>query len=114
MRIARAFCAARGAASGSGSFSAEDPDERLAWLIVLATIPVGITGLALEHVFRTVFAKPVAASVLLFVNGLILLAGERARRRTEEDPEGLPSAGGDEVPGPPPAHGQGAAGAPRS
>src|SRR3954467_6382364 len=35
-----------------------DAYERLAWLIVLATIPVGITGLALEHVFRTVFAKP--------------------------------------------------------
>src|SRR3954447_17600107 len=33
-------------------------DERLAWLIVVATIPVGITGLAFEHVFRTVFAKP--------------------------------------------------------
>src|SRR3954471_7483533 len=31
-----------------------DADERLAWLIVIATIPVGITGLALEHVFRTI------------------------------------------------------------
>jgi len=60
--------------------TAVDADERLAWLIVLATIPVGITGLALEHVFRTVFAKPVAASAFLLVNGLILLAGERARR----------------------------------
>jgi undecaprenyl-diphosphatase len=59
-------------------------DERLAWLIVLATIPVGITGLAFEHVFRTVFAKPLAASVMLFVNGLILLAGERFRRGAEE------------------------------
>src|SRR3954466_13879414 len=48
-----------------------DTDERLASRIVLATIPVGITGLALEHVFGTVFAKPLAASVFLFVNGLI-------------------------------------------
>src|SRR5579884_3470554 len=39
-------------------FTVEGSDERLAWLIVLATIPVGITGLALEHVFRTLFAKP--------------------------------------------------------
>ncbi len=61
-----------------------DSDERLAWLIVLATIPVGLTGLALEHVFRTIFAKPVAASAFLLVNGLILLAGERARRRSEQ------------------------------
>ena len=47
----------------------------------MATIPVGITGLALEHIFRTVFAKPLAASVFLFINGLVLLAGERAAPR---------------------------------
>ena len=53
----------------------------LAWMIILATIPVGIAGLALEHTFRTVFSKPLLTSTFLFVNGLILLAGERARRR---------------------------------
>jgi undecaprenyl-diphosphatase len=58
-----------------------DPDERLAWLIIVATIPVGITGLALEHVFRTALAKPVAASAFLFINGLILLTGDRFARR---------------------------------
>lgn len=57
--------------------------ERLAWLIVVATIPVGITGLALEHVFRTLFAKPIAAAVFLTLNGLILLVGERLRRRAQ-------------------------------
>ncbi len=67
--------------------AAADPDERLAWLIVIATIPVGITGLAFEHLFRTTFAKPVAASAFLFVNGLILIAGERARRAAEPAPK---------------------------
>jgi undecaprenyl-diphosphatase len=57
-----------------------DKDERLAWMIVFATIPVGLTGAGLEHVFRTVFAKPAAAAVLLFVNGLILLGAEALRR----------------------------------
>jgi undecaprenyl-diphosphatase len=57
--------------------------ERLAWLIVIATIPVGITGLALEHTFRVLFAKPVAAAAFLTVNGVILLVGERLRRRDE-------------------------------
>jgi undecaprenyl-diphosphatase len=66
---------------------AADADERLAWLIVVATIPVGVTGLAFEHLFRTTFAKPVAASAFLFVNGLILLAGERARRTAEPAPQ---------------------------
>jgi undecaprenyl-diphosphatase len=62
-------------------FSATGSDERLAWLIVIATIPVGLTGLLLEHTFRTLFAKPEAASIFLTINGLILLAGERFRRR---------------------------------
>src|SRR6476661_11291239 len=29
----------------------ESADERLAWMIVIATIPVGLTGLLLEHTF---------------------------------------------------------------
>jgi undecaprenyl-diphosphatase len=62
-----------------------DPDERLAWLIIVATIPVGITGLALEHSLRTLFAKPLAAAVFLTVNGVILLAGERLRRLAPTD-----------------------------
>ena len=59
-----------------------DTDERLAWMIVLATIPVGLTGVVLEHTFRTLFAKPTAAAAFLVLNGLILLAGERLRRRS--------------------------------
>jgi undecaprenyl-diphosphatase len=55
----------------------------MAWLLVLGTVPVGIVGLVFEHSLRTVFAKPTAAAVFLTVNGVILLAGERLRRRTE-------------------------------
>lgn len=62
-----------------------DADERLAWLLVIGTIPVGITGLALEHVFRTLFAKPLAAAVFLLINGGILAAGEILRRRAPVD-----------------------------
>ncbi len=66
-----------------GKRKAETSDERLAWLIVIASIPAGVLGLALEHKLRTVFAKPLAAAAFLTVNGLILLAGERVRRRSE-------------------------------
>jgi undecaprenyl-diphosphatase len=58
----------------------ETRDERLAWLIIIATIPVGIAGLLLEHAFRVVFGKPLAAAIFLIVNGLILFLGERLRR----------------------------------
>jgi undecaprenyl-diphosphatase len=61
------------------------PNQRLAWMIVLATIPVGIAGLALEHLFRVVFSKPVPTALFLAANGVILLAGERRRRRMMQD-----------------------------
>jgi undecaprenyl-diphosphatase len=65
----------------------ETDAERLAWLVVIATIPVGILGLVLEHSFRTLFAKPVAAAIFLTINGLILFTGEWFRRRSEIEPE---------------------------
>ncbi|MGZ4189522.1 MAG: undecaprenyl-diphosphate phosphatase [Actinomycetota bacterium] len=64
-----------------GKRSITTTDERLAWLLVVATIPAGITGLLLEHAFRVVFAKPLAAACFLILNGTILALGERLRRR---------------------------------
>ncbi len=61
------------------------PDQRLAWLIIVATIPVGIAGLLLEHLFRVVFSKPILTAIFLACNGLILFAGEWRRRRTLAD-----------------------------
>ncbi|MFN2608289.1 MAG: undecaprenyl-diphosphate phosphatase [Acidimicrobiales bacterium] len=60
----------------------DTPDERLAWLLVVATIPVGIIGLVFEHALRTIFAKPAAAAAFLVVNGVLLLGGEWVRRRS--------------------------------
>jgi undecaprenyl-diphosphatase len=80
-RIVRGFLRSVPRTVRGRRIAAADSDERLAWLIVIATVPVGITGLAFEHFFRTTFAKPVAASAFLFVNGLILFLGERTRRR---------------------------------
>jgi undecaprenyl-diphosphatase len=81
IRIIRGFFRSIRRSIDNGHVTINGSDERLAWLIVIATIPVGITGLALEHTFRTIFAKPLAASIFLFINGFILLAGERLRRR---------------------------------
>jgi undecaprenyl-diphosphatase len=58
-------------------------DQKLAWLIVVATIPVGVAGLVLEHPFRVLFAKPLAASIFLMINGGILFTGEILRRRAQ-------------------------------
>jgi undecaprenyl-diphosphatase len=72
----------RGFATSVAKRKAETSAERLAWLIIVATIPVGIVGLALEHTFRTLLAKPMSAAIFLTINGLILLGGERVRRRS--------------------------------
>jgi undecaprenyl-diphosphatase len=61
----------------------ETPDQRLGWLLVVATVPAGLAGLLLEHTLRVVFAHPLAAACFLVANGLILLFGEWVRRRAE-------------------------------
>jgi undecaprenyl-diphosphatase len=59
----------------------DNPDARLGWLLVVATVPAGLTGLIFEHKLRTQFAKPLSAAVFLTINGLILIAAERLRQR---------------------------------
>jgi undecaprenyl-diphosphatase len=61
----------------------ETATERLAWLIIAATIPAGVLALALQHPLQTLTAKPQVAAVFLMVNGLLLLAAERFRRSAE-------------------------------
>jgi undecaprenyl-diphosphatase len=62
---------------------ADTPTERLAWLIIVASIPVGILGIALEHTARVATAKPEVAAIFLVINGFILLGAERLRRRAQ-------------------------------
>src|SRR5271165_2590113 len=57
------------------------PDQKLAWMIIVATIPVGLVGVAFEHTFRVLFGKPILAAVFLVVNGLILFSGEKFRTK---------------------------------
>ncbi len=65
-----------------------EADQRLAWLLVLSTIPVGLAGLVLEHVFRVYFSRPIPTALFLALNGLVLLVAEQLRRRpvVEADP----------------------------
>jgi undecaprenyl-diphosphatase len=60
---------------------ADDHDARLGWVIVVGTIPAGLLGLLLEHSLRSLFASAQSAAAFLIVNGILLLAFERLRRR---------------------------------
>jgi undecaprenyl-diphosphatase len=59
------------------------PGERLAWLLIVGTIPVGICGLLLEHLFRTTLGRPVPAAAFLIANGVVLYGAELLRRRAD-------------------------------
>jgi undecaprenyl-diphosphatase len=71
----------RGLATSIAERQVRDADQRLAWLLILATIPVGLVGLLGEHFIRVHLGKPVPAAIFLTINGLILLGAERLRRR---------------------------------
>ena len=60
---------------------ADDTDARLAWLLVVGTIPTGIIGLLLESSLRKLFASAATAAAFLILNGVLLLIFERLRRR---------------------------------
>jgi undecaprenyl-diphosphatase len=60
-------------------------EQKLAWMIIVATIPVGLTGLLFEHEFRVLFGVPSRAAIFLIVNGVILYLGERFRPRKSRE-----------------------------
>jgi undecaprenyl-diphosphatase len=57
------------------------PEERLGWRLIFATIPVGLAGLLFQKPVQSLFGNPRAAAVFLVINGAIMFAGERLRRR---------------------------------
>ena len=59
----------------------ETSTQRLGWLLIVATIPAGLVGLAFEHSLRTLSPIPLAAAGLLFINGIVLATAEAYRRR---------------------------------
>jgi undecaprenyl-diphosphatase len=67
----------------------DDTYARLGWLLVAATIPVGVIGLLLQDPIRKLFASPQLAAGFLIVNGFLLLGFERLRRRPPRPGDGL-------------------------
>ena len=61
--------------------AADDKDAKLAWLLVVGTIPAGILGLLLEHKLRHAFASAQSAALFLTLNGFLLYGAELLRRR---------------------------------
>ena len=59
-------------------------DQRLALLVIVATIPVFIVGKVGEPMFDNLFGQPIFASCFLLVTGLVLFLIERMPTKTSE------------------------------
>ena len=64
-----------------GNISGSDHDQRLAWMVVLGTIPAGLVGFALQKPLESLFGNPFVAATFLIVNGCIMFLGERLMQR---------------------------------
>ncbi|MEU3492453.1 undecaprenyl-diphosphate phosphatase [Kitasatospora cineracea] len=56
------------------------PEQKLARLLVLPTVPVGTAGPALDHLLRDALGKPNPAAFFLALNGPVLYTAERLKR----------------------------------
>lgn len=78
VRIVKGFVrsvAGRGIAAG-------DSDARLAWMIIIGTIPAGALGLAFQGPLEKLFSNAELVAGFLILNGLMLLRAEALRRRS--------------------------------
>lgn len=66
-----------------------DPDEKIAWLLIVATIPVGLLGVLLKDPVRTFFGSAQTAAIFLILNAFIMFFGEylRGRQKRRERPD---------------------------
>jgi len=70
-----------------------DPDNKLIWLLALATLPGGVAGLLLDDWAETTFRSPALVAASMATLGLILLAADRiGARRTGIMDVGLQAA----------------------
>ena len=63
----------------------ETNEQRLAWLLIVGTIPVGIAGILLDKIVQHDLGKPIPASIFLALNGAILFFVERMQRNRADD-----------------------------
>lgn len=59
-------------------------EAKLGWLVVVATIPAVVLGLAFKDYFEAAYAAPVLAGGLLILTALLLVIAERYGSRTLE------------------------------
>jgi undecaprenyl-diphosphatase len=59
-------------------------DEKIAWLLVISTIPAGLVGVAFEKTIEDKLGRPWLIAVMLIAFGVIIWAVDKAMARTRE------------------------------
>ena len=62
-----------------------DPEARLAWLIVLGTIPAGVFGFLLESKIEDAFRSPVLIATMLIAFSAVFLIAEAVGKRLRDN-----------------------------
>jgi len=62
----------------------DDPFARLAWFIVLGTIPAAVLGYLFNDFFEGLFKSPYAVSCALLITGFIMILSERLSKQERE------------------------------
>ena len=66
---------------GKRRIEESDSDARLAWLLIVGTIPAGLVGISLKHFIREYLLSGMLPSVFLALNGILLYMAEILRRK---------------------------------
>jgi undecaprenyl-diphosphatase len=59
----------------------DDKDEKIGWLLVVGTVPVGLLGVFLQSSVRSLFGSPGPAAAFLTLNAFVMFFGEWLRKR---------------------------------
>jgi len=62
-----------------------DQDSRLAWWLIIGSIPAAVFGYAFNDFFESLFSSPTAVGGFLLVTAAILVLSERLGRRVRDD-----------------------------
>ncbi|ADL57628.1 undecaprenyl-diphosphatase UppP [Methanothermobacter marburgensis] len=62
----------------------EDPYKRLAWMVLIGTIPAGLAGVLFKDFFESLFSSITAVGFFLIVTGLLLWSSERISAKIRE------------------------------
>lgn len=63
----------------------EDPYKKLAWLVIIGTIPAGLAGVLFKSNFESLFSSILAVGIFLIITGFLLWGSERVSQRIKPE-----------------------------